>query len=185
MAKTTGALFSIEASGQFAKTIVFDKRGIARVYKIPANPQTPAQGNQRQRMANVQRAIGRIGYIDLPAVGQSWLDSYKSKIPQAYRWQATLLGEATKGVDYTASDTAWDALGGSPQALWNTAATTAGITATEIDYAAETAQTNGEAMFHLARAVFYTGTLQAGYAGTTAIPGAANATQWAENLFGV
>ena len=50
MAKVTGPLFSLSASGQIAKTLVFMKwKGIAdvRKYVIPANPNTAAQQTQR------------------------------------------------------------------------------------------------------------------------------------------
>ena len=50
MAKVTGPLFSLSASGQIAKTLVFMKwKGIddVRKYVIPANPNTAAQQVQR------------------------------------------------------------------------------------------------------------------------------------------
>ena len=50
MAKVTGPLFSLSASGQIAKTLVFMKwKGIddVRKYVIPANPNTAAQQTQR------------------------------------------------------------------------------------------------------------------------------------------
>ena len=50
MAKVTGPLFSLSASGQIAKTLVFMKwKGIddVRKYVIPANPNTAAQQAQR------------------------------------------------------------------------------------------------------------------------------------------
>lgn len=184
MAKTTGALFSIEASGQFAKTIVFDKRGLARVYKIPANPKTTAQGDQRQRMANIQRAIGAVGTLSAVNVGFAFLTGYKSKIPQSYRWQSQLLGDATKAADYAASVTAWAALDSTAKGNWNTAATTAGITAVAIDYAAETAPTNGQSLFHLSRAIWFSGSLDLDTAPATTIPGASNSAQWAECVTG-
>ncbi|MBK8255639.1 MAG: hypothetical protein IPK82_23615 [Polyangiaceae bacterium] len=106
MAKTTGALFSIEASGQFAKTITYDKRGFARVYKIPANPKTSGQGDQRQRMVNIQRAIGRVGSDTMANVETIWLSAYKAKVPQSYRWQSFMLGEAVQEENYSASATA-------------------------------------------------------------------------------
>jgi len=50
MAKVKGPLFSLSASGQIAKTLVFgDWKGIdiVRKYVIPANPNTAAQQTQR------------------------------------------------------------------------------------------------------------------------------------------
>jgi len=52
MARVRGGLFSIEASGQFAQSLVFDKRGYVREYKVPSNPNqlldlVAAQADQR------------------------------------------------------------------------------------------------------------------------------------------
>ncbi len=47
MARVTGGLFSLEASGKFANALVFDRRGYVRGYKRPTNPQTAPQGNVR------------------------------------------------------------------------------------------------------------------------------------------
>ena len=47
MAKVTGALFSLEASGKFANALVFDRRGYVRKHQTPTNPQTAGQGNVR------------------------------------------------------------------------------------------------------------------------------------------
>jgi len=50
MAKVKGPLFSLDARGQIAKTLVYmGWKGIAdvRKYVIPANPNTAAQQTQR------------------------------------------------------------------------------------------------------------------------------------------
>lgn len=54
MAKTIGPLFSIDASGSIADTIVYAKwkgRNYARMYAIPQNPQTVNQMIQRNKFA--------------------------------------------------------------------------------------------------------------------------------------
>jgi hypothetical protein len=61
MAKVTGGLFSVSASGQFAQTVVFDKRGRARQYVVPANPQTAGQMTVRNRLGDFQRCLKLIG----------------------------------------------------------------------------------------------------------------------------
>ncbi len=53
MAKTKGPLFSLEASGSVAKTIVYSQwkgRNYVRQHTIPLNPQSPAQVNVRAAM---------------------------------------------------------------------------------------------------------------------------------------
>jgi len=55
MAKVKGPLFSLSASGQIAKTLVYgDWKGIdvVRKYVIPANPNTAGQQQQRSYFAN-------------------------------------------------------------------------------------------------------------------------------------
>lgn len=50
MARVTGALFSMDASGQIGKALVYSKwkgRGYVREYVIPENPQTAKQVNVR------------------------------------------------------------------------------------------------------------------------------------------
>lgn len=54
MAKTKGPLFSLDASGTVAKTIVYSRwkgRSYVRRHTIPLNPQTPGQINVRTAMA--------------------------------------------------------------------------------------------------------------------------------------
>lgn len=184
MAKVTGGLFSMTSSGQFGKALVFDTRGIVRVYKKPANPKTSAQGDQRQRMLNLQRAIGRVGSVNMTMAESKWLKAYKDSVPNSYRWQAHLLGECTKAADYDASATAWGALDSTAKTAWGTQATAASLTAVEIDYAAETVQTAGQALFHLARAIWLSGSYDSEAGSAGAIPGASNAQNWYYDITG-
>lgn len=84
MAKVTGPLMSIEASGQFAKSITFDKRGFARGYTIPSNPRTNLQQATRLAMKAAQTAAKRLN------------TETREKLRQAYgyRWNAKLLSAA-------------------------------------------------------------------------------------------
>lgn len=63
MAKVTNPLLSMVASGQIGKSIVFDKRGRARVYVIPANPQTVDQQAVRNTLGDLQRGLKLIGAV--------------------------------------------------------------------------------------------------------------------------
>jgi len=65
MAKVTAPLFSLKASGQLAKTLVYlNWKGIedVRQYVIPANPKTAGQQAQRGYMANAVTAWHIDGY---------------------------------------------------------------------------------------------------------------------------
>jgi len=63
MAKVTGPLMSMSASGKLANAIVFAGwKGIAyvRQYVIPANPQSSGQGDNRIMVGGTGRACGKV-----------------------------------------------------------------------------------------------------------------------------
>ena len=63
MAKVTGPLFSISASGKIANAMVFfGWKGInvVRKFVIPSNPQSATQGDQRIIMGGTGRAVGKV-----------------------------------------------------------------------------------------------------------------------------
>lgn len=177
MAKVIGGLFSVEASGQFAKSLVFDKRGLVREYKRPRNAKTAGQGDQRQKMAAITKAVGIVG----TGVDTLFVDQAKAAAPDSYRWRPYLLGVALKSATYTAAKAAYDALDGTAQTAWDSEAEGYGMTETALDYAAAAAVAPGEALFILSYAVHSTPALNTG---APAVPGAANAADWADYLVG-
>jgi hypothetical protein len=63
MAKTKGALFSVEAAGKFGGSIVFAKwkgQPYARLLVTPANPQSADQGDARLVLGGTGRGVGEI-----------------------------------------------------------------------------------------------------------------------------
>jgi hypothetical protein len=76
MAKVVMPLMSGQASGQFAQTMVFQKNGVVREYKVPANPNTVAQQGYRNRLGDIQRELKTLGVVlrtSLPAdLGSHW-----------------------------------------------------------------------------------------------------------------
>lgn len=63
MAKVTGPLMSMSASGKLADAIVFftwKGRNVVRQYLIPSNPKSTAQGDQRIFIGGTGRAVGKI-----------------------------------------------------------------------------------------------------------------------------
>lgn len=63
MAKVTGPLFSVSASGKIADTLVFfgwKGVNVVRQWLVPANPQVAAQGDQRIMLGGTGRAVGKI-----------------------------------------------------------------------------------------------------------------------------
>ena len=85
MAKTTGPLFSVDASGKLADSIVYSRwRGVkyVRQFVIPANPNSGAQQVQRGRMTEAV---------------QNWVQALEAEVQQAWRdYQA---GQAKSGVN--------------------------------------------------------------------------------------
>jgi hypothetical protein len=63
MAKTTGPLYSLSASGKLANAMVYftwKGIGVCREWLKPANPQSAAQGNRRTMLGGTGRACGEI-----------------------------------------------------------------------------------------------------------------------------
>lgn len=144
MAKVQGALFSIEASGQFAKAMVFDRRGHVRAYTTPKNAQSGPQGDVRQRMLAVQNSIR--------AIGPTTRDAVKAVAPVDYRWNSYLVGQAigSGAVTFNASTAAYTALAAPEQADWDTEAGNLNILPAAIDYANDPAISEGQSLFALA-----------------------------------
>ena len=68
MAKVTGPLFSMSASGKVADVLVYfthKGRNVVRQWLKPANPQSSGQGDQRIVMGGTGRAVGKIT-VDQP-----------------------------------------------------------------------------------------------------------------------
>ena len=151
MAKVTGPLMSLSASGTVGGTITFDKRGFVRQRVIPANPQTDLQGNQRQMLLGIQRALTNLG--------AAVIDAVKTVAPVSYRWNSYLLQQVIgpDSSEFEASLTAWNALGGTDRLNWNTRAVQLGLIEQNISYASDPAMSPGLALFAVARALFRLG----------------------------
>lgn len=172
MAKVTGPLMSMSASGTIGGTITFDKRGFVRERVIPANPQTTSQGNVRQMLLAVQKVLKILHLTAITAVS--------ALAPTSYRWNSFLLA-ATIGpssADFTASITAFTALQAGEKTSWNTRAESGGLTSRSIAYADDAAISAGGALFAVSRALFGLGINAAD--GT---PGAANFDAWGDYVF--
>jgi hypothetical protein len=169
MAVVTGPLMSMTASGKFGETLVFDKRGFVRQLVIPTNPQSDAQGNVRQILLAVQKA--------LTVLGETVINAVKTVAPVSYRWNSYLLSQSLgpASADYAASKAAFAALSGPEQTTWNDEAEGKGILERSVLYATDDAITAGLALFAISRALFALGlNVVAG------APGAANADDWAD-----
>ena len=129
MAKVSGPLFSVDASGGYAGTLVFAKwkgRNYARQLVVPANPRTADQEQARndmrtsgsaQKFANLNTQIrAGLTVADKAAI--------MAATPAGYAWNGFLVDNIIGAgrVNIAASDTAWAALAAGEKTAWNTAA---------------------------------------------------------------
>lgn len=127
MARVTGPLMSMEASGTIGKTLTFANwvgRQYVRRWTRPSNPQTADQMDQRNAFSVIGvgvsqankclRVNSRTGKTDEQAI--------RDKTPSGMRWngyiQKVLTGSGAAG--YNAAKAAWVAL--SNKAAWETTA---------------------------------------------------------------
>lgn len=129
MAKVTGGLFSMEASGKFGGALVFGKwKGQQTVRQLvtPSNPKTAAQASNR----NAVRVFGKIQkFIRTNTkirTGQTKTDLalIKARAPSEQAWNGYLVasGIGPTGANYAATNTTYAALPAAQKTAWDTAA---------------------------------------------------------------
>ena len=138
MAKVTGPLFSLTASGQIARTLIYDVRGYVRQYVKPTDAKTAEQGNIRQRWSAAAKVVKIIG-SDYVAQIQTTL------IENPYNWTATVIRAFME--TFEAGRVQWDTLDGAGQTAWESEAVDLGIFESLVTYASEPFITGGEALF--------------------------------------
>lgn len=159
MAKVSGPLMSMDASGKFGGAIVFSKwkgRNVVRQLVVPANPNSAGQEVARNRTRVTGAIQGWVNTTVLKAPTQTVTDKMRIKAvtPGGYAWNGfltqTLIGSG--GLTYTAAVDAYAALTAPQKEAWVTAA---GILApvisdvfqTEAGGTAGTPISNGEVFF--------------------------------------
>lgn len=127
MARVTGPLMSMEASGTIGKTLTFANwvgRQYVRRWTRPANPQTQGQMDQRNAFSVIGVGVSQANKCSQVNSSTHKTDerSFRDKTPSGMRWngyiQKVLTGSGAAG--YRAAKLAWNALGGG--ALWEVAA---------------------------------------------------------------
>lgn len=129
MAKVSGALFSIDASGTYAGKLVFAKwkgRQYVRNHVIPSNPMTIGQVTSRNRVRVTGAAQRFINLTTLKGDGRASTDQVllTAAAPSGQAWNGYLSKEmiGSAGVTYTAAEAAYAALVGGEKTAWNNAA---------------------------------------------------------------
>lgn len=149
MAKVTGPLFSMSASGAFGN-IVFDKRGFARPKGNYRDRQTTTQGDFRQTLTVAQKCVKLCG----PTTRQ--LIKNVADVPS--RWNGYLVKYliGPNRANYTAYLENFNN-GVVDQASWETAAATTGLHEVGLNYADDSSISPGLQLFMLASTLFQLG----------------------------
>ena len=160
MAKVSGPLFSVDASGGYAGTVVFAKwkgRNYARQLVIPANPRSAGQEQARN---DVRAAGSAQKFANANAQVRAGLTlSDKLEImavtPSGYAWNGFLVDNIIGAgrVNIAASEVLWAALTAPQKTAWNDAASALtaplfGVAQTVAGGGAGVAKTNGNVFFN-------------------------------------
>lgn len=129
MAKVSGPLFSIEASGGYAGELVFAKwkgRQYVRQLVTPANPHSAGQEDARNAM-RVAGANQKWVNANTQINGDLTLDDkleIQAITPAGFAWNGFLVDNVigAGAVNMTASDAIWTGLAGGEQTAWDDAA---------------------------------------------------------------
>jgi hypothetical protein len=157
MAKVTGPLMSLDASGTVGKTATFSKwkgQNYVRLRVTPKNIQGDPQAEVRTKLGVIGKMLSYVLYptafntftfspfytaavANAPA-GQSWI-SYAMKL---------IIGTGASTFD--ANHTAYGVLSGGNKTIYETAAALLGLTSFSLSYGAYGAIAAGEQLYHLA-----------------------------------
>lgn len=129
MAKVTGPLFSVEASGAYAGVIVFAKwkgRQYVRQLVIPANPQSALQEAARNAMrvaGQAQKWVNANAQIH-PELTLADEAEVRAITPSGFAWNGFLVDNliGAGAVNIAAADAIWTALIAGEKTAWDTAA---------------------------------------------------------------
>jgi len=153
MAKVTGPLMSLDASGTVANTTTFSKwkgRNYVRLRVIPQNPQSVAQQAVRSALGTFAKAARAVLTIfndaAVPAVGSPFYTAAVGVAPSNQSWVSYM--QKLLYADFTAIGVEWAAVSGTNQAFYETEAGVQGLAAyTDMSGDSHTA---GELLFTLA-----------------------------------
>lgn len=129
MAKVSGPLMSMDASGKFANTLVFSKwkgRPVVRQLVTPSNPQSASQQTARNAMRVLAAAQSWANFTTQTRTGESMTDKMEliSLAPAGQAWNGYLVksGIGASAVNYMAASAAFAALTAGERLAWDNAA---------------------------------------------------------------
>lgn len=173
MAKVTGPLMSMSASGSVAGAIVFATwKGVAYVRQlvIPANPNTADQQGARSVLGSLAKSAAAVltSTIDSAFVGSPFFTAARDLAPSGQSWVSYF--QKVMNPLFAARVTAYAALSSTIKGYYNTSATGIGL-ASYVDKA-DVTHTAGEQLYILA----YFATIFLGYTMTGGIDAPASTT---------
>ena len=160
MAKVSGPLFSVDASGGYAGTVVFAKwkgRNYARQLVIPANPRSSGQEQARNDVRTTGSAQKFANANTQVRAGLTVKDKLAiiAVTPSGYAWNGFLVDNiiGPGRVNMAASDALWTALTAPQKSAWGTAAAALtsplfGVAQPVAGGGAGVAKTNGNVFFN-------------------------------------
>ena len=143
MAKVTGPLYSMSASGKIANALVFFSwkgRNVVREWLVPVNKRSAGQGDRRIIIGGTGRAVGEIlprpGFPTVSAFAQQLIDLKLipgGQTKQSYLVKYILAHYLTDAAAFGTELTA--VTGHTAYTDWQAAAVTLGIAEFDLDYA--------------------------------------------------
>jgi hypothetical protein len=129
MAKVSGPLMSMDASGAFGGALVFGKwkgRPTVRQLVTPSNPQSANQTTARNRIRATGAAQHQVRLSTQIKSGQTLTEKalLMAAAPSGYAWNGFLTDSmvGAGGLTYTAANAAWTALTAPQKSAWDVAA---------------------------------------------------------------
>lgn len=178
MAKTTGPLFSMDASGKFGGALVFGKwkgRNTVRQLVTPSNPQSTNQEASRNAMRVMAEVQRQMNLTTEKHAGDTLTDKalFTAAAPSGQAWNGYLVksGIGAGQVNYLAAQAAYAALTAPQKAAWVAGAEALvpailPVNQTVAGGGTGTALTAGEVFFHAQYARYVAGLDAAAPTGT-------------------
>jgi hypothetical protein len=161
MAKVTGPLMSLDASGTVGKTTTFSKwkgRNYVRLRVTPLNPRSNAMQLVRQKMGGIGYALSFVGVSPELTAEDSVYGAAKAAAPAGQSWisfMSSQIAGANFGT-FNANAAAYAILSGTIQGYYDAGAATLALATFSIANAPVEPSTisGGELLFHIAQEIY-------------------------------
>jgi hypothetical protein len=178
MAKVTGPLMSMDASGKFAGALVFSKwkgRPTVRQLITPSNPRSVDQVAVRNAMRAIAAGQRFANLTALKRSGETLTDKAEliTLAPAGQAWNGFLVKSSigAGSLNYTAATAAYSALSGGQKSAWEAAAAALtpaipDVAQFDSNNAPVTPLSDGEVFFHYCYGLYVAGAMASAPTGT-------------------